>query len=286
MSDFSAQLRAARRVAATMRDVATQFADATGASGLARAGELGRVIEAFATPLDIAEDAEPAQRSLALLRAFDRHGAGLRPFDAADVTRPGDVLVAADRAIWIVDAVDETGRATALVGGRSGSKASAVLHWRPSSEARAWLSPRQAARTAYRDPATALADLAGYWGESESATRYFKRPEALFWQLTETPGVKFARRGLEDEADAHTIRAWLATRGARPIAEAPAAMPGDLFWHDGDSDFSVVLRADDTAVDVLTIGRRGPGSIGEKKGEATILRGVRLPPNAMIWRPV
>ncbi len=285
MSDISAKYRAAVKTVETMRAASTHFAAFRASGSLGRIETVAGVIAGFAQPFRTDELTEPAEGAMELIRAFERHGEGLRPFSAGEAAAVGDVLVAADRTIWIVDRVAATGKIEALVGGRVGSKAPVVLRWKPSSEARRWLAPGQKAGAAYRDPDAALAQLAGQWDRSESETRYFTRPEALFWQLTETRGLSFSRKGLDDEADEKTVRAWLRTRDATPAGSEPNPMPGDLFWLDRVKGFSLVLRVDGERVDALFINRGGRGPLGEAKGTAQIARAITIPPDAMMWRP-
>jgi hypothetical protein len=285
MSDFASEMKAMQETLATMREVTARVGALQSDGRLDRLETLGRTVAAFAVPIEADDDTEADAGSMALLRGFDRHGEGLRPYAIGDATQPADVIVASGRSVWIVDKIDRAGKIASVVGGTPEPKGEPVLRWRPATHARRWVGEKQIAGSAYRDPEAALACLAELWGLSKSDTRSFDKPGALFWELTVTRGVRFSRKGLADEADEKTIRAWLVEHDAAAVGPRTEPMPGDVLWRPDASGFSIVLRAAGRSVDALFVNRRSRGPLGEAKGTAQILREQLLGVDTMLWRP-
>ena len=284
MSDVAERVADARKMIEALEEVKLALHQLSDDGRLGRIESLGQVIAGFAHPLDPGEYAEAEEGSMALLRGFERHGEGLRPYKPGDPVEEADVLIAGDRSVWIVDRLDEEGAVKSVVGGTASPKGEPLLRWRPSSQGRRWIMPGQEPGPAYKDAERVLDALTALWGLSESETRFFKRPEALFWQLTETPGVSFSRRGLDDESDEPTVREWLIGRGAAIIGDA-LPVPGDLFWDPARPGFGIVLREEGGSIDYLAVERTRRGPVGEAKGAAQIARATPVPKQAMFWRP-
>lgn len=243
------------------------------------------VVRRFDPPLSLVEEEDDAVVSWELLRAFDRHGEGVRPFDPGAFWEPGDVWISSKRSLRIVERVDDRKRAAGFIGAPPKKDEVPVLSWRPSADPRKWLGSGQQTASAYAEPVTALNSLAGLWGKSESETRYLRRAEAMFWQLVETPGVKIHLAGLEREANLAQVQKWLLTQGLSALGGNPLH-PGDLVLDPMFDGIGIVLAATPAGLcDVVHILRGKSGLCGEKKGEATIARGCEVPGSAMRWRP-
>lgn len=283
-SDIGARVGEAAKFLDALHEITAPLALLEQSGSLGRMDALADTVARFEVPVEADPDAEPREGLMALLRAFDRHGEGLTPYSAARRFAPGEVIVDSAPTVWLVDAVDEEGHPTGLIGGVPHADAQPTLVWLPAAAARVWVKDGQQPGTAYRDGEQALRSLAGLWGLSESETRYFKRPEALFWQLTETPGVRFGRAGLEDDAGLKEIRVWLATRGASSLGET-ALQPGDLVDSPICQGLGLVLAVATEGCDILYIEARAKGPLGEPKGTARILRRAVLPADTILWRP-
>ncbi|MEO7247172.1 MAG: hypothetical protein ABIW31_01850, partial [Novosphingobium sp.] len=170
-------------------------------------------------------------------------------------------------------------------GGHPAREAKPLFRWNPATTARVWNNPTAAYGPAYRDLDQAMRDLGALWGLTESATRYFKKPESFFWQLTETRGVKIAQKGLDTDADAAAIRDWLRDQGMTARGDETPILIGDLVDSALCDGFGVIQRADGRMCDVLHIGRSSVGDLGEPKGSMQVRRGVSLPADVSIWTP-
>jgi len=283
-SDLAARLRQQDDLAQAFREIAAPLAAHARSGAAGRLEALAATIGRFEYPVEAEADAEPREGVMALLRAFDRHGEGLVPYRPERRFAAGEVVVDGARTVWVVDSVDKDGHPASLLGGTAATDSKPALVWVQAATARRFVREGQQAGSAYRDPERALRAFAALWGLSESETRYFKKPEALFWQLTETPGVDFARDGLDDDSELEAVRKWIGSNGAKPAGERPP-QPGDLVDSPVCAGLGLVLAVAEDGLDILYVEREREGPVGEPQGTAQILRRSSLPPATPVWRP-
>jgi hypothetical protein len=257
---------------------------------LAPVNALGEIMAGLAHPprIDDLMDADEVQ--FELLRTFELHGDGLHPFDPKVPASVGDVLVGADRSVWIVSSTDDQGRITGVAGSASSSRErDIILTWRPVSAARAWLQKGQVAAPVYTDLDAALLHLVRLWGFAEFEHRDVTSAPGLFLEVLSAPGMSLTPGDLNMISEDTDLTDFCAERGGlQPFTAETAIAPGDFVRVGQRKIWALVLRAPlagNGPLDLLAGGFPGAGPVGERPSALRCLRDYSPSPLDTWWRP-
>jgi hypothetical protein len=251
---------------------------------------LGRTMEMLAHPARYDENLDASELEFELLRTFELHGEGLRPFSPDAPAQKSDVLIASDRSLWVVTAVDPEGRIIETTGApRSGGKREIVYSWRPSTAPRQWLHPGQSAAPAYRGLEEAMVHLVRLWGEQWREGRDFSQPAGLFLEILEAPGLKLRAGDLGEYAENAEIAEFCERRGGlRPFASGSSPAAGDVVRLADRKLWGLVTRTTPDgagAIDLLVCGLPRKGPLGEAREVVQIIRDYAPSSLDRFWRP-
>ncbi|HEX8274974.1 MAG TPA: hypothetical protein VF615_20230 [Longimicrobiaceae bacterium] len=271
---------------------------------------------ALARVREVVEGLEAEFRSGAaveLLRAAERRGDGVLFLGERGVeedeqgafavpgrpAEPGDVVVAAGGALYLVVGTDAEGRVTRLagepeVGGGGGIRGGGVrgkalrYFWSPGREPRAWTVPG-GPMGEYADLPAALAQLVGLWGEREGRRRGSDLSVAGDFAAEVLTAAGLKHRGLAG-SDGDGVRDYLDGwgEGVRPLGrpDSPAPAAGDLVRLRREGLWGVCTRArrPGEPLDVLFQGGLA-GHAGEEEDAAVLRHSVEPRRLGHLWRP-
>lgn len=251
------------------------------------------VMAGLAHPMRTIEFADDNDLQLELLRTLEIHGDGLRPYPGTGFQfQVRDILIAPNRALWMVLAVDKDGKVVQITGSSPTTNTTPntmQLMWRPTSQARAWLRPGETAAPAYSDLNQAMAYLVRLWGDQQSGSgRDLTTPTGFFLELMHAPGLKIDSGALDESAAAADVLAFCKLKGAglRPFTSATKIVPGDLILMKSKT-WALVTRTggDGSPVDLLVGGSSGAGDLGIGDKAVKLVRGVNVAGLDQVWRP-
>jgi hypothetical protein len=257
---------------------------------LDRLNAVTEMISGLQYPVRAIEFADDDEQQMELLRTLEIHGEGLRPRRPDDKGfQPNDLLIAQDRTIWMVVAVDKDGAITKLAGSTEAKKPDAQsvqFTWRPDKHARVWLRQGETVAPGYADINKAFLYLVRLWGDKTVGGDDLTTPIGFFRTVVSAPGVSVGGNELETFAELDDVVSFCNARGGLADANDSAkATTGDLVLMNQGKIWGLVTRTspDGAIEDVLAGGMPGTGDLKVPPGAVKLVRGVQG--IEKIWRP-